>query len=93
MELTTASIEARLLLQSRNYDRLFNLVESNRRKNEPERLFWAAQIAELGGSELMQTGKTEEAKRFLDAARDSFSEVARTDSSRHHAQILDGGFF
>ena len=82
MELTTASIEARLLLQSRNYDRLFNLVESNRRKNEPERLFWAAQIAELGGSELMQTGKTEEAKRFLDAARDSFSEVARTDSKR-----------
>jgi tetratricopeptide (TPR) repeat protein len=82
MELSTASIEARLLLQSGDYDRLFKLVESNRRKNEPERMFWAAQIAELAGSELMQTGKIEEAKRFLDVARDCFSEVAGTDSKR-----------
>ena len=93
LELSTTSIEARMLLQSRDYDRLFKLVESNLRKKEPERLFWAAQIAELGGSDLMQTGKTEEAQRFLDVARDSFSEVARTDPKRslalaaHYARL------
>ncbi|MEI7457927.1 MAG: tetratricopeptide repeat protein [Pirellula sp.] len=92
-ELTTATIEARLLLQSRDYDRLFKLVESNRSQTEPDRLLWTAQIAELGGTELMRTGKTEEAKRFLDIARDSFSEIGRTDPKRtlalaaYHARV------
>jgi len=81
-DLSTASIEAQLLFQSGDYARLVKLVNSNISQTEPDRLIWAAQIAESGGTELMQSGKTEEAKRFLDIARDSFVEVSKTDAKR-----------
>jgi tetratricopeptide (TPR) repeat protein len=81
-ELSTASIESQLLFQSRDYDRLYELVNSNRSQTEPDRLLWAAQIAESCGTELMRSGKSGEAKRFLDMARDSFTEIAKTDPKR-----------
>jgi cellulose synthase operon protein C len=81
-ELSTSSIEAQMLFQSRDYDRLYKLVNSNRSQTEPERLIWAARISESVGTQLMRSGKSDEAKRFLDIARDFFTEVAKTDPKR-----------
>ncbi len=92
-ELSTSSIEAQMLFQSRDYDRLYKLVNSNRTQTEPERLTWAAKISETVGIQLMRSGKSEEAKRFLDIARDFFTEIAKTDPKRtlalaaHHARL------
>jgi cellulose synthase operon protein C len=81
-DLSTASIEAKLLFQALDYDRLFTLVKANCSQTEPERLLWAAQIAESVGIELMRSGKTAVAKRFLDLSRDSFAEIAKLDPKR-----------
>lgn len=81
-DLSTASIEAQLLFQARDYDRLYKLVESNCRQTEPERILWTAETAESVGTESIGIGKPEEAKKFLDIARDSFAEIAKLDSKR-----------
>ncbi len=81
-DLSTATIEAQLLFRSRDFVRLLKLVESNRSQSEPERLLWAAQTAESGGTELTQSGKIEDAKKFLDFARECFTEIARADPKR-----------
>ena len=92
-ELSTSSIEAQMLFQSRDYDRLYRLVNSNRSQTEPERLIWAAKTSEEVGTQLTRSGKSEQAKRFLDIARDFFTEVAKTDPKRtlalaaHHARL------
>ncbi len=79
-ELSTATIEAQLLFRSKDYARLLQLLEANR--NEPERVRWAAKIAESAGNELTQSGKTEEALRFNEIARNCFEEISKSDSKR-----------
>ena len=81
-DLSTATIEAQLLFRSRDYVRLLKLVESNRSQNEPERMLWAALTSESAGSELTQSGKIDEAKKFLVVARECFANVAKSDPKR-----------
>lgn len=79
-ELSTATIEAQLLFRSKDYTRLIKLLETSR--NAPEQLLWAAQTAESVGTELTLSAKKEEALKFLDIARDCYTEISKRNSER-----------
>jgi tetratricopeptide (TPR) repeat protein len=79
-ELTTDTIEARLLFGSAKYQSLIALLERN--GQQPERAIWSAEMAEMFGARLIQQGQVEQANKLMDMAKTQFSKLAASDPKR-----------
>ena len=73
-ERSTDLIEAKLLFQSADYDRLADLLDDE--TQSPERLLWSAELAEAFGSSLQRRGESVPAERLLQLARRKIEQYA-----------------